>query len=72
MAEDRNLALGRIEQAFEDFDGRGLACSVWAQQPKAFARLNCEIQPAHGFDFAVVGFAQVTALDGDHHVGILT
>ena len=40
--------------------------------PKHSPSLNFQIQPAHGFDyFAVISLAQVTALDGGWHKGIL-
>src|SRR5215471_14906949 len=72
VAENRNLTRGRLQQAFEDFDGRGLPCSVGTEQSEAFALLNLKVQPTHRFDFAVVGLAEIAALDGGGHGEILT
>ncbi len=55
--------LGR-EKSFEDFDGCSLAGAVRAEQAEALSALDLEVEPAHGFHFAVVGLAQVTALNG--------
>ena len=71
LPENRDFAGSWFEQAFENLDGRRLPGAVGAEQAKTFSRLNFQIQPAHGFDFAVVGLAQVTALDGGGHEGIL-
>jgi hypothetical protein len=71
VAENRDLARCRLQQALEDFDGRGLPGPVRAEQTEAFSGLNLEIQPAHRFDFAVVGLAQIATLDSDGHLEIL-
>jgi hypothetical protein len=71
LAENRYFARRRLEKAFENFDGCGLACPVGSEKSETFARVNGEIQAADRFDFAVVGFAQVTALNGGSHSGIL-
>ena len=57
---------------FKNFDGRGLPCSVRAQEAEALSALNFQTQPADSFDFAVVGLAQVAALNGSRHSKILT
>ena len=72
LAKNRDLAGGRLEQAFQNFDGGGLPCSVGAEQAEAFARLNFQIQAADGFNLAVVSLAQVAALNGGGHLQILT
>ena len=71
VAEDADFAGGGREQAFEDFDGRGLPCSVRAEQAEAFAGFDAQTEAADGFDFAVVGLAQVGALDRRPHVQIV-
>src|SRR6202000_1129791 len=63
LAKDLDLAVSGRQQAFENLDGRGLPCSVWAQQPEAFSFINGQIEPANRLDFAVVGLAQVSTLD---------
>src|SRR5580698_5007520 len=54
-AENCNFAGCGIEQAFQNFDGRGLAGTVRAEQTETFASLDFEIQAADRFDFTVVG-----------------
>jgi hypothetical protein len=53
------------------WDGRRLPCPVRPKQAKAFAGLDFEVQAAHGFEFAVVGLAQIAAVDGYGHWEIL-
>ena len=80
MLAARGLGLGTTlnsvhrenEQPFKDLDGGGLACSIRSEKTKAFPALDFEAQPAKGFDFAVIGLAQVAALDGSRHAKILT
>ena len=71
VAENRDLARSRLQQPFQDFDGRGLPCPVRTEQTEALSGLNFKVQPAHGLDFAVVGLAQVAALNGYRHSVIL-
>ncbi len=71
VAEDADFAGGRREQAFEDFDGRRLPCSVRTEQAEALAGFDLQAEAADGFDFAVVGLAQVGALDRGSHWCIL-
>ena len=66
-AEDFDLARGRLQQAFENLDGGGLAGAVRSEQAEALAGLDGEIEPAHGFDLAVVGLRQAAASDGGFH-----
>jgi len=72
VSQNRYLAGGWLEKSFENFDGRSLPCSVGTEQAKTFAGLDFKIEPAHGFDFAVIGLAEIAALDGYGHVQILT
>ena len=71
LAEDGDLAGGRCEQSLENFDGCGLPCTIRAEQSEALAGSNRKRQATQGLDFAVVGFAQIAALDGGGHGGIL-
>ena len=41
-AEDRDRAAGRLEQAEHDFQQRGLAAAVGADDPQEFPRLDAE------------------------------
>jgi hypothetical protein len=66
--ENRDLTRGGIEQAFKNFNRRGLAGTVRTEQAETFARLNLEIEPADGFNFAVVGLAQIATLNGGRHL----
>src|SRR5579864_4288546 len=47
MSENRNLAGGWGEQAFEDLDGRGLPCPVGTQEAETFTHLDFKIEAAH-------------------------
>ena len=67
VAENVDLAGSGIEQAFEDFDGGRFARAIGSEQAEAFAGLDLEVEAADGFHFAVVGLAQVAALDGGGH-----
>ena len=67
VAQDRYLAGSRFQQAFQNFDCGGLPCSVGAEQAEAFAGLDLEVEPAHGLEFAIVGLAQIAAMDGYGH-----
>ena len=71
VAKDANFAGGRCEQAFEDFDGRGLPCSVRTEESEALASVDLQAEAADGFNFAIVGLAQVSALDWRSHVQIV-
>src|SRR5208337_1820665 len=63
MTEDADFSGSGCEQALEDFDGGGLPCSVGTEQAEAFAGFDLQAEAADGFDFAVVGLAQVGTLD---------
>src|SRR4029077_10174744 len=63
VTEDANVARRRREQTLKDFDGRGLPCSVGAEESEALAGFDLQADAADGFDFSVVGLAQVGALD---------
>ena len=63
-AEDAHFAGSGLEQAFKDFDGRGLAGAVGAEQAEALAFANLEVEATQGFDLGVVSLAQAAALDG--------
>src|SRR5450755_3741609 len=54
-AENFDLARGWLQKAFQDFDGRGLARPVRAQQPEALASLDSEIESPNGLHLTVVG-----------------
>jgi hypothetical protein len=60
-----------LQEAFKDLDGGGFTRAIGAEQAEAFARCDGESQAANGFDFAIVGLAQITAFDGGRHPGIL-
>src|ERR1035441_1832008 len=63
LPEDTNVARCGRQQAFENFDGGCLPCSVWTEQAKALAGFDLKADSANGLDFAVVGLAQVVTLD---------
>ena len=65
VSEDADFSGSGCEQALEYFDGGGLPCSVWAKESEALAGFDTEADATDGFDFSVVGLAQVGALDGD-------
>ena len=71
VAKNAHFSSGRGEQAFEDFDGRGLPCSVRTEESEALASVDLQAQAAYGFNFAIVGLAQVSALDWRAHVQIV-
>jgi hypothetical protein len=71
VAKNRDLTGGGFDKSLEDFDGGGLPRSVRTQKAKALSGLDFQTQPADGFDFTVVGLAQVAALDGSGHAKIL-
>src|ERR1035438_820108 len=72
MAKDADFPRRRSQQTLKDFDGRGLPCTVRTKQTEAFASLNAQTEAANGLHFAVVGLAQIGALDRRSHEGILT
>src|ERR1700686_4587706 len=45
--------------------------SVWAEESEALAGFDAQADSADGFDFSVVGLAQVGALDGRSHEQIV-
>ena len=67
MTQDRHFAGSGCEQAFQNFDRRGLPRAVRPEQAEAFAGLDLEVQPTHSLDFAVISLAQIAALDGGGH-----
>src|ERR1035438_4376038 len=71
VPQNRHLPRSRREQAFEDFNGCGLPRPVRPEQAKALAGLDLQVQATHGLDFAIIGLAQVTALNGYGHWVIL-
>ena len=71
VAEDADFSGSGREQALEDFDGGGLPCSVGAKQSEALAGFDAQADAADGFDFSVVGLAQVDALDWRCHEQIV-
>jgi hypothetical protein len=64
-----DLAGGGRQQPVQDFDGRGLAGSIRAQETKTFAGLNCQVEAPNSFDLSVVGLPQAPATDGILHIG---
>jgi hypothetical protein len=72
VTKNRNLTGGGIEQPFKDFDRGGLPCPIRAQEPEALPGLNLQTESANGFDFSVIGLAQVAAFNGSGHAKILT
>ena len=72
LAQDRDLPRGRRQQAFQNFNGRGLPRAIRSQQAEALPGLDFKIQPANGFHLAIVSLAQVAALNRDGHGAILT
>src|SRR5581483_4325006 len=71
MTQNRHLAGRRRQQSFQDLNRRGLPCAVRTKQSEALSHLNFEVETADGFHFAVVRLAQIAALDGGRHPGIL-
>ncbi len=71
VPENADFSGSGREQAFEDFDGSRLPCSVGAEKTEAFAGLDAQAEAADSFYLAVVGLAQVNALDRRWHHGIL-
>ena len=66
-AENFDLTRSRLQQPFENFDGRGLARAVRTEQSEALTGLDAEIESAHRLDLAVVGLLEVLAADGGFH-----
>jgi hypothetical protein len=56
-----------IAQAFEDFDGGGLAGAVGAEQAEDFAFCDAEAHAAHGVHIAVVLDEIIYLQDGFEH-----
>src|SRR4029077_6864715 len=52
-AQDFDVARVGQREAFENFDGRGLAGAVRAQQAEALAGRDGEVEPVHGRECAV-------------------
>ena len=71
MTEDADFSGTRREQALENFNGSGLPCSVGAEESEALAGFDTQANAADGFDFSVVGLAQVGALDWRSHEQIV-
>jgi hypothetical protein len=71
VSQDADFTRGGCEQTFEDFDGRGLPRSIRTEEAEALAGLDLQADAADGFDFSVVGLAQVGALDGRRHEQIV-
>ena len=71
MTKNRNFTGRRLQQSFEDFNGRGLPGTIGAKQAEAFSSFNFEVQAADRFYFSVVGLAQVMTLNGNWHREIL-
>ena len=71
LAKDRDFAGCCLQQAFQNFNGRGLSGAVGAEQAETFPGMDVKVQPAHSFDFAIVGLAQVAAFDNGRHWSIL-
>jgi hypothetical protein len=72
VTKNRDLTRSGLKQSFKDFYRGGLPCPIRAQKAETFSNLNFQAQPAHGFDFTVIGFAQVATLNGSRHATILT
>src|SRR5437660_20121 len=72
VAQNRDFARGGLQQPFEDLDGCGLPCTVGTEESETFSGLDLKVEPTHCFHFAVVGLAQVAALDSEGHRLILT
>ena len=70
-AEDFDFAGRRLQQAFENFDGGGLPGAIRAQQAETLARIDGQVESAHGLDFAVIGLAQTTACNGNRHLTMI-
>src|SRR5262249_46135719 len=68
MPENGYLPRGGLKQAFQNFNRGGFAGAVRAKQPEALSALDFQVQSAHGFDFPVVGLAQVATLNGNGHM----
>jgi len=71
VTKNRDLAGSRFQQTFENFNGRGLPCTVGAEQAEAFSSFDLQVQVADGFNFSIVGLTQIVTLNGDWHREIL-
>ena len=67
-AENFDLARGRLQQAFQNLDGRGLSGAVRAEQAEALAGIDGEVETADGFDLAFISLTQPATLDGNGHL----
>jgi len=70
-AQNAHFPRGGLQQAFENLDARRFAGAVRSKQAESFAFADLQVQAAEGFDFAVIGLAQTTALDRQRHYVIL-
>ena len=68
-AKDFDFARSRRQQAFENFDGGGLAGAIRPEQTEALAGQDVEVQSADRLDLSVVGLLQIAAADGNFHIG---
>src|SRR5229473_5066933 len=71
LPENTDLSGSGFEQTFQNFDGGGFSRSVRPQQAETFSRPNLQIQSTDRLNFAVIGLAEVAALDHGRHEGIL-
>ena len=67
--EDLDVAAGRLEEPFEDFDRRRFPGAVRAEEPKALAATDVQIKAAYGDDPAVVLLDEGAAMNGERGIG---
>jgi len=67
-AADRNSPTVKIAQAFENFDGGGLAGAVGSEQAENLAFFHIEADAADGFDVAVTLHEVFDLKNGIGHV----
>jgi hypothetical protein len=65
-AENLDVSGAWLVQSFENLDGRRFSRPVGSQQAETFTFVHVEVDPADGFNAAIVGFLKVLAMYGRH------
>src|SRR5215470_1377504 len=68
-----HIAGRRLEQSLDDLDCCCLSRPIWAEQSKALAYLDHQVQPTHRVDWllSAVTFEQIGTPDCDRHPAII-
>src|SRR5260370_30014514 len=66
VSQEADVSGAARAQTFEDFDGRGFARPIGAEQSEYFALRYIEVDAADGLDIAI-GFVQASDVDGWTH-----